>query len=403
MIILTCESYGDLGRSQLPHVVRILKEYDQLAEPETCPASVKYQMSSMLLAASRFSSTSWKREAINRVKQFSQDESDAYLKVCLAHRESSLLRMLGKRASSNKTLEEFIRSTILPGHDQLLEGDARWNAQRGELVLSFAENLIASNALTVARHELLQWRPINPRSPSSMERIVLRGRNITLGKILKYQGHFQAAVDGLETVLQESKIDSFYEGTGWRRVLLSNLGDLYCELRRPADAQSLLEPELKQMIDSGSQNISSGRRIQLTLAESYIRSGMYGKAEKILSSLAKLYGTINDPDSLAKSGIFHVWTGLARIAHVRGCWDEALANWNKASIALQNLGRQNDSHSGLVQYATAHALAKLGKMQESSDLFTRAKNLLSSDERRYWIVGFDSYWRDYIIEGVDLS
>jgi len=311
--------------------------------------------------------------------------------------------MLGEGASSNKTLEEFIHSTILPGYNQLLEGDARWNAQRGELVLSFAENLIESGALTAARHELLQWKPINPGSPSSMERIVLRGRNITLGKILKFQGHFQEALDTLKAVLQESKTDSFYDCTGWRRVLLSNIGDLYCELQRPADAQFLLEPELKQMIDSGSQNISSGRRLQLTLAESFIRSGMYEKAEEILSNLGKLYGTIHDPDALAKRGMFRVWASLARIAHVGCYWDEALLNWNKASSALQSLGQQNKSHSGLVQYATAHALAKLGKMRGSSDVLAKAKDLLNSDERRYWIVGFDSYWRDYIIECVDQS
>lgn len=172
----------------------------------------------MLLAASRFSSTLWKREAIDRVHQLSQGESDAYLKVCLAHRESSLLRIRGKRASSNQTLEESIQSTILPGYDQLLEGDGRWNAQRGELVLSFAENLIESGALMAARYELLQWKPIKPRSPSSMERIVLRGRNITLGKTLKFQGYFQAAVDVLDAVLQDSKIDGFYGGTGWRLI-----------------------------------------------------------------------------------------------------------------------------------------------------------------------------------------
>ncbi|KAI4287789.1 MAG: hypothetical protein L6R35_002955, partial [Caloplaca aegaea] len=175
----------------------------------TYPASVKDQISSMLLAASRFSSTSWKREAINRVKQLSQDSRDAYLKVCFAQRESSLLRMLGQRASSDKTLEEFIHTTILAGCDQSLEGDPRWNAQREELILSFAENLIANDTLTTARRELLQWKPASPKSPSSMERIVLRGRNIILRKTLKFQGHFQEAVEVLGAVLQESKDRQF--------------------------------------------------------------------------------------------------------------------------------------------------------------------------------------------------
>ncbi|KAL9585407.1 MAG: hypothetical protein Q9203_004257 [Teloschistes exilis] len=316
--------YEHLGRSYLRHVVRILKEYDQLSEADAGPTPSRYEVSSMLLAASRFSSTSWKRETINRVKQLSQDENDAYLNICVAHRESSVLRMLGEGTSSNKTLEEFVHSIILPGYNQLLEGDARWNAQRGELVLSFTENLIEAGALTAARHELLQWKPINPGSPSSMERIVLRGRNITLGKILKFQGRFQEALDTLDAVLQESEIDSFYEGTGWRRVLLCNIGDLYCELRRPADSQSLVAPELKRMIDSGSQNISSGRRLQLTLAESFIRSGMFEKAEEVLSNLGKVYSTIHDPDALTQRGMFRVWASLARTAHLRYRWNEAL-------------------------------------------------------------------------------
>lgn len=359
----------------------------------------------MLLAASRFSSTSWKRETINRIKQLSQDENDAYLKICVAHRESSVLRMLGEGTSSNKTLEEFVHSTILPGYNQLLEGDARWNARRGELVLSFAENLIEAGALTAARHELLQWKPISPGSPSSMERIVLRGRNITLGKILKFQGHFQEALDTLDAVLQESEIDSFYEGTDWRRVLLCNIGDLYCELRRPADTQSLVAPELKRMIDSGSQNISSGRRLQLTLAESFIRSGMFVKAEEVSSNLGKVYSTIHDPDALTKRGMFRVWASLARIAHLRYRWNEALLHWNKASDALRSLCQQDSPHSALVQYATAYTLAKLGKAPRGGLNISaaKAKDLLKTGERRYWIAGFDSYWHDYIVECVHQS
>lgn len=155
------------------------------------------------------------------------------------------------------------------------------------------------------------------------------------------------------------------------------------------------------MIGTGFQHISSGQRLQLTLAESFIRSGMYEKAKEVLLNLARVYGTIHDPDALAKRGMFRVWVSLARITHMKCHWDQALLKGNKASDVLKTLEQQDSPHFGLVQGAIAHALFKLRKMRESLDVLAKARDLLNSDVRRYWIVGVDSYWRDYIIECVD--
>ena len=47
--IADLNSYANLGKSQLPHVQRILKEIDYLSAEEVLPANLKYETSLMLV------------------------------------------------------------------------------------------------------------------------------------------------------------------------------------------------------------------------------------------------------------------------------------------------------------------------------------------------------------------
>lgn len=394
---LCSDSYRDLGQSQLSHIHRILKEYDELILESPLPVSLTHELASMLLAASRFSTTAWKREAIDRVKILLEGDTDWYLHAQTAHRESSVLRMLGKLSDANQALESFVHSTVFPGHDNGLEADARWNAQRGDLVISFAENLIHTGDLTAAKGELCEWNPINSASPSTIERVVLRSKNITMGKILRYEGCFHEALPCFQEALQGSESDGFYNGAGWQHLLVSNVADLLCEVGRPAEAKALLVPELQPMIERGCQNISSGRRLQLSLIESFIECGMLDQAEENLFSLKEVYEAIDNPGMLAIRGTFRVWSGLARTFHLRSCWNEALHNWSKALGVLSVLGREKDFESGIVYYSMSYALFKLGRYQESSESLRKARVNLESNDRNFWIVGFNSYWYTSIL------
>ena len=357
----------------------------------------------MLLATSRFSSTSWKRKAVSRASKLLSSETEGYLHAWAAYRESALLRMLGKHDESNKTLETFINATAIPGFGSDIQVDARWNAQQGELVISYAQNLIQDLDLATAKKELYAWSPLNPGTPTAMERIVLRGRNTTLGKILRYEGHFQEALTFLEDLLQESEADDFYEGTGWRRVMLSEVSDLYCELGRPSDAAALLEPELKQMTNRGCQNIGSGRRLQLALIESFIGREMWAVAEINLMNLKLVFEAMNDPDMTSQRGIFRVWTGLARIAHYKGHWEKCLSDWQQALKSLETQGWENSYNAGLVRYSLSYALLKLDRAEEGRSTAEVGKANLETERRLRWIVGLNSYWHEYIVDLVNKS
>ena len=103
----------------------------------------------------------------------------------------------------------------------------------------------------------------------------------------------------LRAALHESESDDI-ETFGWRRILLSNIRDLYYKLGQLSDAQNLLVPELKKMRLAKHQDIDSSRRLQLTLAESFTRSSSYQEADDILDNVERVLEDISDSDDIAK-------------------------------------------------------------------------------------------------------
>ena len=355
---------------------------------------------STLVAASRFSNKSWKREAISQAKSLSEEVDGGYLRLWLLRRESEVLRITGKDPKSKDMMESLANVISLYSQDKTHGGDARWNAEIGGLIHSYAENLIQGDKLESARHELEKWAPLNPTSPSSIERIVARSFKCSLGRILGFQGYFQEALDILLSTFQESDTEGFWEGSGWWLVLLSNLAAIYIELDRAAEAEEIVSPRLEEMALRGTQNVSIGCRLQLVLAESFIRRHMYDQAEEAILKLKTFVDANTDPDMFAKRFIFGIRNGLARIAHFRSRWEEALDLWDQTLKALEGLQNPEQTRVGLVQYAIAYALLKMGKVEQGLTAFHQGENRLRGGNRRYWVVGFESYWRDYIVERV---
>jgi len=205
---------GEIGRIMLPHLNRILSEYDSICIESRETTAFQHELAAAILAASRFSDAQWKKEAISRAKKLLDGDNNQHFNAWLAYRESAVMRMSGMLRESELALETFVRSTVIQSADSL-EINPQFNAQRGDLVISYSENLIRKGKLDEAKRELIEWKPLNATSPSSLEKIAIRARDITLGKVLRYQGLFTEAVLLLETVLDECILDDFFEGTGW--------------------------------------------------------------------------------------------------------------------------------------------------------------------------------------------
>ncbi|RHZ43372.1 LipA and NB-ARC domain protein [Aspergillus thermomutatus] len=336
---------GDVGRTLLPHLSRALSEYDTMCLEHGDPASFRHELASTLLAASRFSNAKWKVEAIDRTKKLLEDDSDRFLNAWLALRESSVMRMSGKLRESESALYRFLHDAAVPKEKEL-ELSRRYNAQRGELVISFAENLIRKGKLIEAKAELSEWKPLDI-APSSLEKITSRARDITLGKILRLQGLFHKALAQLDGILQGCLLDEYFEGTGWYRVLLSEVADLRCALGQPLEAEKLLIQELTPMREKGTQDIATGRRLRMSLAETYLERNMFAQAEELLLELQRAFSSSGEPDYNAQFYIFRVWISLARISHMQSESEQAISRWRNALSALERLGQDKSFNAGL--------------------------------------------------------
>jgi hypothetical protein len=97
---------------------------------------------------------------MDRTRKLLECDNDRFLNAWLAFRESSVMRMSGKLRESENALYKFLHAAATPKEKELELG-RRYNAQRGGLVISFAENLIREGKLVEAKAELIEWSPLD--------------------------------------------------------------------------------------------------------------------------------------------------------------------------------------------------------------------------------------------------
>ncbi|KAF3896736.1 LipA and NB-ARC domain-containing protein [Trichophyton interdigitale] len=390
------EFSGDTGREILEHVHNVLHEFDSVEPESELYPKVKNSFCTLLLSASKYSSASWRRESLSKVRDLLHDSEEHYLQAWVAHRQSKILRLEGDMTGSNAALEQQVNN-FKAYSSSVAASNPRWNAHIGRIISSYAENLILGNECVHAQEILESWKPLDPRSPSQMEATVLRGRNIALGRILKNQGNFKGALQYFEEMFLDITDRHCNESEGWHMALFANLSDLYCELGYPERAEAVLKKQLEIVYTRGWETISGGIRIQLALAESFIRRGSFQKAEGCLLKLVSLCKPAEKMTVSARTNNFLVWTGLARVSHLQHQWSNAIDRWNHALELVESAGWENGFNHGLILYSIAQIQFRMGKFDESEKTLCRAKASLSTDDRKYWIVGLGSYWYNYVV------
>lgn len=227
-----------------------------------------------------------------------------------------------------------------------------------------------------------------------MEKAIQVSINLTLGRLSKIQGHFERALSQLTPTFERIEAEDIDTG-GWRRVLLANISEVYCELGRPADAQSILISELDCLKLTESRNTSSGRRLRLALAESYLKDR---SSRDVANTVRRVLECSKEHSSIKRRFYLRAWTTLARIAHTLEHWDEALDCWNESLKVLNLMHESSGTSVAIVEFSIAHVLRHQGHVDESARKEASARDHLSSEKaRRYHYTGFDSYWRDTIV------
>ncbi|KAI1972184.1 hypothetical protein LOZ35_004696 [Ophidiomyces ophidiicola] len=386
------DNFDRTGFEMFVHVPHILEVFDELPPSAKQYPEVKQAVCTLLLSASLFNYMPWKRECIFRLKDLLQNEHDCYLKALAARLESRTLRREGKIADSYKVVEKYISGGEWTELGNDIDLNPRWNATKGGLLLTFCENLMRDGELSQAQEVLSSWTPLNPQCPSTMENLILRSREVMMGRAFRNQGHFKVALQRYEKLLHEVSPNVSYASATWQMNLISNTADLYCEVGKPNEAERVLETYARQWQEKGT-----GRRLMFTMIESFIRRGMFKRAEPYLLDLIPFFEAIIEPDIIQSTAHARVWIGLARIYHLQGEWNEALMQWQEALQIVESKMKKTGFTYGVILYSIAQVQFQLGRLQESLASLERAEESLAFEERKYWIVGLGTYWYDYVV------
>ena len=346
-----------------------------------------------LLAASELPGNG-KKYAITRAKDLSQSMASCYLHACIAHRESTLYRVLRRLDLSSLVIGDFLNAKTLSAYETD-EASARVHAQIGHLRVSSAINLMQQEKLNEAVDELHTWEPLNSVYPLISERIVLYHRNLTLGKVLRYQGHFLAALKYLTQSFRLAEGEDLLNEV--RCDLLCNLGDVHIELNEPIHAKSLLQAELNHLSNRGQGYSKESRLLTLSLAEAFMRQAQYNNAEALYLEIQANQTIMS---GLTRVGRLRLYIGLARTSHIKSEWADAYRYWNGALKLLNEHYPVHNGHtSAMILYSMHHLLLQKGDLelsQKSLDEMKQMESLAKPEGCQFWIAGLSSYWFDYI-------
>ncbi len=175
----------------------------------------------MLVEASRFPNTEWKRFVITQAKEAAQDLEDYYIDSCITQREYLLYRITGVMDKVAHTL-----GNASLGQGQLQVGaDKKMHAGFGQTIIQHALNHIQIEELTMATNVLDAWQPLC-QIPSTIEEVVLFRKHVILGKISRFQGNFRESLAHLERSknMVDQRKDLFFDED--RCDLVCNLTDM---------------------------------------------------------------------------------------------------------------------------------------------------------------------------------
>jgi len=311
-------------------------------------------------------------------------------------RESTLLRVLGETERSYDTLQNYIQA--LPTSSQgTNECTPLSNGRRGELLLSYASNLLHDGQTSRAAQEFEAWQPLHLEQPSRMELDIERQRHVMLARTRRNEGHFQEALVSYEALFKDAYKENDSVSSPWQVQTISHLSDMYCEVGRPMATLNILQPELEKMYARNWETTPRGQNLRMCEAEALIRLGYFDMAQQRLHRLQTTFEEIPGPDMLTRTRCFRAFAGLARIAHMQQRWDVAYTRWHQTLTFLETSGwRERRFNAAITLFSLAQVMCRLDQLDDARDTRKQAEACLETDGRQYWLVGLGSYWYTFV-------
>lgn len=310
---------------------------------------------------------------------------DWYLSACLASAQCSLYRVGGKQEEAVFALEK------INDQKQLNAGDEKIDSAVRHLLIQRALNYIQVDDLIHATQVLESLGDLG-QNPSLMKQVVHFRQNMLLGRILRFQGHFESSLAYLErsyTTTEQLEGLDFAEDL---RDLTCDLADTLRELDMPQAAEEYLQKEFARLDAQVCIPKGSGRSLlEACLAEVLFAQGRLDEAERLCLET-------ESRENLMRFGKLRLFIVLAKIYHTRSDYQRALKYWREAADAVARFPMKGGRTTRAILTSMQVTLGHLGHVEAQEQVLQQADALDEPAEpgvAQYWIAGI-RHWQTYL-------
>jgi hypothetical protein len=379
-----------VGNQQLPVLKHVLKYFLSANAAGTLSLHIKHLMAETLLAASTFSDFHWKYKALAIAEEIILTDSNPYLLMWAYMRRSTLYRL-----DPNHPCYPNIEDSDVEQSAPIRLYERRANALHMRLLLGSAQAAVEVDMFAEALSILEDIKPLDSAHPSTMEKIVLRDRDFAIGRVYRFQGLFEEALERFKLLLPAySEVNKSYCS------LLSHLSNTFVELGDATQAEEIL-------LNALSNEDIDDKYFQIALAEANLHLKSFSKAKEICEELKLSQEAVKHPDMNALMLYLRILTILARIAHLEGRLNDALTYWESCLEQLkklENFGWDKDGFTQMIcSFSIADIKQKMGDLVESRGLRVRAEAILEKKGRQHWVAGLGTIWLDAIRTSIEVT
>ncbi|KAJ2971361.1 hypothetical protein NUW58_g9439 [Xylaria curta] len=348
--------------------------------------SSAFQITEACLSASRFYDEAWKRDAIQIAQHAAQRSDSQILHARVALRQLVVERIYGSCKES-------------PSHLPSPQGDRRSQAFFLEAACFRAQQYIDLGLLASAHDELSRCNAAVADPLSSFERQHQQEIMYMRAKVYRFEGQFTAARALLN--------DLIACGSHLVEKATIHLCAVECELGHVEPARTTLETSLQQAHLQGTNCQAMTRsRLELALANVQLMQILREVRDQRLywtshPSLRDTYLRCLADLPARSPGIstvlahISIAAALAILAHLRGDFDTALAEWNHTLDLARGRGLLGSYIKRLVAYSTNDLLLRRGSagMADPED---NIQTLSARIGRQYHFLGLGTTWPDIL-------
>ncbi|KAI1128100.1 hypothetical protein F5Y10DRAFT_180376 [Nemania abortiva] len=351
--------------------------------------SSMYQVTEACLSASRFLDEAWKRKVVG-IGQYAADRSGStVLSARAALRRLAIERMYGECKGSPNDVP-FPQTSQQPSLFFV------------EAICLRAQQYVDLGLLASAHGELSRCSVTASTTPALLGRVQQQEITYMRAKVYRFEGQFAAARDLLVNLVGQQ---SHLAGKA-----TFHLSAVECELGHVEQAMATLEARLEQVHLRPEECRDRARsRLELALANAQLMQVLFQVRDRRLSwyshpALRDSYIRCLASPPARANGISTVLSqisiaaALAILAHLRGDFDTALAEWNRTLELARGRGVLGQYIELLVAYSTLDLRLRRGGVDvaDLGDLEDKVRTLSAQTGRQYHFVGLGTTWPDIL-------